>query len=174
MPQGQKTVIFDTSAINRLADDAEGRIITKGTVAGYRVRITATSIAEAAADPGARHRRQLFEVVKLLLSNGECILPFQWIINLLANEYAKQAQKSKWNSMDVRFLKAEQALHDNVFLDDAASKKIRQEDKVWGDEFEQIYRNERPAFDDIFAGYEKLECDTPAWPTCDTYIWPTW
>ncbi len=152
MQHGQKTVIFDTSAINRLANDADGRIIAKAIGAVHHLRITATSIAESAADPGTDHRRQLFEVFKLLLSNGQCTIPFQWIIERLAKTYFKRPENFEWNSIVIRFLDAERPLHEDVFHDHAESERIRHEDKAWAEEFEQIYKNERPPFDDIFAG----------------------
>jgi hypothetical protein len=74
-------LIFDTSAINALADDADVRPITEGICVVYHVGITETVLSEIVADPDEARRNSRLDVLKRLLACGKCVMPFHQIID---------------------------------------------------------------------------------------------
>ena len=82
-----RKLIFDTSAINKLAGDVDrGAIITAiGLI--YRIGITESAISEIVATRDETERKALLDVVKRLLAHGNCIMPFNWIIEHQAKAY---------------------------------------------------------------------------------------
>lgn len=161
MTNEKKTLIFDTSAINRLASDKQSDILTTVVNFGYQVRISTTSITECSADPDPEHRRQLFGVFKRLLPSANCIIPYQRIIEKHCQAFSSNRSGYDPRQVKIRFEQAEHALFEEVFLDDAESERIRTEDRTWGKEFEAIYKAEKPAFDELFADNDDKRPEFP-------------
>ena len=61
------TLIFDTSGINCLADDADSAALIAGLQSGFHVRLTFTSICEIIANTNGVRRQVLLAVCKRLL-----------------------------------------------------------------------------------------------------------
>ncbi|MDQ2843045.1 MAG: hypothetical protein M3Y72_18805 [Acidobacteriota bacterium] len=72
-----KKLIFDTSAINALADDPERSVILPGVRSAYLVGVTETAISEIAANADETRRIRLLGIVERLLRFGMCVIPFQ-------------------------------------------------------------------------------------------------
>ena len=70
------TIIFDTSALNKLANDGDVESLFAGIKAAYFVRITGTMIGELVATDSAERRQRLLAFERRLRSEGEIILAF--------------------------------------------------------------------------------------------------
>ena len=146
----RKTVIFDTSSINQLADDSTDSL-NRGVGIAYKVRVTGTSLAEVSATRNPVRRERLIRVLRLLLLDGICIKPYQWIMSISAKEYLKDRRRFRWDRLKLRFPEAEQAVARHELLDDHTSEQTRAENKAWGQGFEEMHRKERIDFDQYFS-----------------------
>jgi len=67
----RKRLIFDTTGINRFAEDRESADpLIAGLISGYIVRVTATNVEESIATDNPEKRSQLLEVCKELIKGG--------------------------------------------------------------------------------------------------------
>jgi len=87
MPTFLRKIIFDTSAINALEADKDLVAITQSLSVAYKVGIPETTVSEVIACPDEPERRRLLDVCKRLLKSGNCIMPFQWIVEEQAKAY---------------------------------------------------------------------------------------
>jgi hypothetical protein len=80
-------IIFDTSALNKLADDADSVGLMAHLASESTVRLTGTSVDEIGASPTPDRRRKLFSLCKRLLSAGCCILPHHLLCETLISAH---------------------------------------------------------------------------------------
>src|SRR6266566_194266 len=64
MPDVRPRIIFDTSALNALADEPESEAIVKSLGIGFRVRLSETSLAEIGATPRPERREELLALCR--------------------------------------------------------------------------------------------------------------
>src|SRR5438552_2680741 len=95
-------IIFDTSALNRLADDKDSTSLVAGVTTGFAVRLTGTNIDEIIANPSAGRRQQLLNLCKRLLSAGNCIQTYHLITKNLITQ-SLNSLPFDWRTLDVRF-----------------------------------------------------------------------
>src|SRR5260370_12051028 len=96
-------LIFDTSAINTLADDHASIALIGGINAGYFVRVPETVIAELVAVLNHKRRRRLFDVERRLRSEGEIIRPFAEIIRTSIKLFEANPGDFDWRTTPVSF-----------------------------------------------------------------------
>ncbi len=158
MINGKPTIIFDTSALNALADEADSLTILKGIGTGFAIRLSETNLAEVVGTKKTERREQLLAACQQLVSSGQCIRPFYWIVEQLSRQHARDSLNFDWRRIDLRFSECDDELARRAFLNDPdlsdEQRKYAHTDKQ---EFETIYRNARPAFERIFekAGAER-------------------
>ncbi len=145
-----RKLIFDTSAINKLAGDVDHDAIIAAIGLTYRIGITETAISELIATPDETERKALFDAVKSLLAHGNCIMPFNWIIEYQSKEYQKDPGGYKWNRLNVRVAAAEVEVARQEFLHDL-SEQTRREMKEWDKQYLKIFRDAKPAFQSLFV-----------------------
>jgi hypothetical protein len=145
-----RKLIFDTRAINKLAVDVDGDAIIRTLPLLYLVGITETSLSEIIATKNADGRTALLDVLKRLLACGKCIMPFNWIIEEQAKAYRGDSSGYDWRRLNVRVPMAEQEIARQEFLHDL-SEQTRREMKQWDKEFEKIFRDVKPAFQNLFV-----------------------
>lgn len=145
-----RKLIFDTSAINKLAADVDCDAIIKALSLLYRVGITETAISEIIATADEIHRKALLDVVKRLLANGNCIMPFNWIIEEQAKAYQHDTIGYDWKRLNVRVAAAEEEVARQEFLH-SMSEQTRREMKEWDKQYLNIFRDAKPAFQTLFA-----------------------
>ena len=69
----KKRLIFDTTGINRFAEDRKSADpLIAGLTSGYIVRVTATNVEESIATDNADKRNRLLEVCKDLIKGDGC------------------------------------------------------------------------------------------------------
>jgi hypothetical protein len=148
MPSRRK-LIFDTSAINALANDPDSAAITASLGAAYRVGITETVISEVIADPDAARRTGRFDLMKRLLGAGNCLMPFNWIIEEQAKSYVRDPSAYEWKRLDVRLRMGEEEIVRQEFIHSLSDETLLNQ-RHWENGFKAIFENARPAFQRIF------------------------
>jgi len=93
MRDAKKRLIFDASGLNALADDAESKAIAISLGIGFRVRLSETSLSEVGATTKAERRAQLLALCRHLLHAGECIRPYNWIIEAQTKLHANDPMR---------------------------------------------------------------------------------
>jgi len=142
-------LIFDTSAINELAKDADVRAITEGICVAYHVGITETVLSEIVADPDEARRNSRLDVLKRLLGCGECVMPFHRIIEAHAKAYQENPKEYDWRKLEVRFREAENEIARQEFLHTLSAETLAHNRKA-EDDFSELFANARPHFQKIF------------------------
>lgn len=145
-----RKLIFDTSAINKLAEDQDRHAIIAALGLLYHIGITETAISEIIATPDKIEREALLDVVKRLLAHGNCIMPFNWIIEHHAKAYQQASAGYDWKRLNVRVAAAEEEIARQEFLHDL-SDQTRTEMKEWDRQYLNIFRDAKLAFQSLFA-----------------------
>lgn len=151
MDTGRKKLIFDTSAINALASDADIDAIVRGLGFSYHVGITETVLAEVIADPDEAERRSLLKLLDRLLHPGNCMMPFQWIIEHQAKAYVQDKSGYDWRKLNVRFFAGEQEIFRQEIIHELGDE-ARASNKRWDRDFRAIFSTAKPAFQKLFEG----------------------
>ncbi len=147
-----KTILtFDTSAINRLTDDAGHEALLQGLKAGFYQRLTFTSISEVAQNSGAERRERLFGVCKQLLTSGDCLLPVGELLQKLVRAFDTDTATFEWCKVDVRLDEAVEAAVRSAAISDDLSEAAREEARPMKQLFESMLRDTKPAFDKVLA-----------------------
>jgi hypothetical protein len=157
------TLIFDTSSINRLADDPDSDALIAALRSGFHTRFTFTSVLEIIATTSGECRRKLAGVCKRLLCSGDCIDPQNEIIRKMVERF-EQPSPFDWREVDVRFRDAEKeiARRDN-FSDDLAEKE-REDARASNRTFVKFYADAKPAFDRLYeAGTDRPPISVSEW-----------
>ena len=150
-------LIFDTSAINKLAADLDRDAIIQTLPLLYLVGITETLISEIIATKNLDDRMELLDVLKRLLSCGKCIAPFNSIIEEQAKAYQRDASGYDWRLLNLHVPMADQEIARQEFLHEL-SEQTREEMKQWDRQFQTIFRDAKVAFQNLFLAQE-------AWPS---------
>lgn len=145
-----RKLIFDTSALNKLAADVDWAAIIKAWELLYHIGITETAISEIIATEDETHRKALLDVVKRLLAHGNCIMPFNWIIEEQTKAYQSDSAGYDWKRLNVRVTAAEHEVARQEFMHDM-SEQTRREMKEWDKQYLNIFRNAKPAFQSLFV-----------------------
>jgi hypothetical protein len=143
-------LIFDTSALNALADDPSSLAIVKSLGLGFTVRLSETNLAEIAATSDPTRRGLLLDVCKRMVYAGECIRPYNWIIEKLSKAHARYGARFDWRDLSIRGPELEEELGHGRFLGkDEFAEEILKDFEARSEEFEAVYKNARPEVDPI-------------------------
>lgn len=144
------TIIFDTSAINRLANDLEFGVLFAGIKSAFFVRITETSISEIVANGDAAKRTRLLAVLRTLLTDGECVQPFQLVIQEINRRFEVNPTGFNWRHISVRFPQAEYEIARQAITSDELATVQREQLRTLDKDFERMFAEMRPSFDALF------------------------
>jgi hypothetical protein len=142
---------FDTSAINRLADDPAHEGLIDGLVSGFFLRLTFASVNEVAQTSAGERRERLVRICKQLLSSGDCLLPVGELLQKLVRAFDTDTVSSEWREVDVRLDEAVEAAVRSAAISDDLSAAAREEAEPMKQLFEKILDDTKPAFDKVFA-----------------------
>src|SRR5579863_1448996 len=106
-PVHRPVLIFDTSAINKLADDPHSSSLGAGIRSAFFTRFTETNISEIVATANESRRDHLLNSVQSLMSHAHCVHPYQWIIDQQAAMFDKSPLHFDWRKLNIRFLGCE-------------------------------------------------------------------
>ncbi len=140
---------FDTSAVNRLADDPEQSSLLAGVQASFWFRLTGDCIGEIVATNDTARRKLLLDLSKLLLTVGECLLPHAELLESVAKQHATTTGL-KWDTVPVRCREFEDEIARQEIVDDNIAAEQRPFSAEVGSEFAQIYERARPHFQKLF------------------------
>jgi len=121
-------IIFDTTVINRFADEREAaEPLIAGLNSGYAVRVTATNVEESVATPDSEKRHQLLEVCRQLIKGegGEIIRPFHWIIEELIEQFERTG-RADWQNTRLRLPDYEREVVLREIINDEWSARERE------------------------------------------------
>jgi hypothetical protein len=148
---GNPVVIFDTSALNELADDRDSAFLTAGLTAGFAVRLTGTNVEEIAATSSADRRQRLLGICRRLLSAGDCILPHHLLVEKLIADFQK-AMPFEWESISMRFPEYEDEIARQEIINDQLAKEQRDHLRSSQSAFAKIFEEARPEFEKLYQG----------------------
>jgi hypothetical protein len=122
---------FDTSALNRLADEYGKRDLSciSTIQSGYEVLLPELATGELYATGKFERRKALYEVCRELLNNGCCISPAHWLISSLVKRHYQDPTKFDWSIVPWRCHADEKQIREGTILDDevlATSQRKRQ------------------------------------------------
>lgn len=155
VPDNRPILTFDTSAINRVADDPDCEALIDGLGVGFHPRLTFTSVGEIIATANRDRRESLLRVCKRMLSVGDCIDPQHEIIRKMIEGFEADATLD-WTEVYVRFPEAEQEIIRSETFDDELSKQEREEARQHDREFSQVYEGAKAPFDRLFASSSEM------------------
>jgi hypothetical protein len=151
---GIPVVIFDTSAINHLSKEGHCSGLVAALRHGFYTRVLATNFEEVAATVRSEERRALLiSVVRSLFAGGDCILPFNWLLEGHIEEFEKNPDYD-WQKVAVCPPSlAEAVLHDENFFSDELANQQFSVARQLQDQFEAPFDRLRPEFEEIFHMY---------------------
>ncbi len=132
-------LILDTSGINRLAADSESTNLLTAVRASFFVRVTESSLSEIVATRDPALRKQLLECLRRLCSEGDCIIPYQWIIVRLIRSFRDQPSSFDWRKVPVRFPECEAEIVRQEIINEELAARQRQRAQILSHGFEAIY-----------------------------------
>jgi hypothetical protein len=147
--QSKPPLIFDNSAINRLADDPQRGLLQLGIRAGFCFRLTGDTFGEVVATTDASRRKFLLDLCKHLVTAGDCLLPHDELLKNVIKEHSK-GDSYDWRAVGIRCKEYEDELARQEFIDDSIAAEQRRFSADVGNEFAQIYEHARPHFQKLF------------------------
>lgn len=147
--QGKPTLIFDTSAVNRLADDCDRGRLEAGVRAGLWFRLAGDTLGEVVATPDTVRRKLLLNLCKRLLSAGDCLLPHDEVLKGLIQQHAKNSSFD-WETVPVRCEEFERELALQEIIDDKIAREQSRFACEVGNGFAKIYEDAGPRFKKLF------------------------
>jgi hypothetical protein len=148
----RKRLIFDTTGINRFAEDRKSADpLIAGLTSGYIVRVTATNVEESIATENPEKRNRLLEVCKELIKGvgGEIIRPFHWITEELIEHFEKNGTVN-WQAISLRLPAYEREIVLREVIDDEMSAQERVHAANVKATFETVFTDARPHFEELF------------------------
>lgn len=156
--QGRPTLIFDTSAINHLADDNERPVLEAGIKAGFWFRLNGDSFGELVATTDSGRRKKLLDVCRRLLLRGDCLLPHDEALRELVKQYA-EGNSFYWKTAFVRCREYEKEIACLQFIDEEIARKQRDFAREVKNGFSNIYNCARPHFQELFRKHSETPPD---------------
>jgi len=148
----RKRLIFDTSGINRFAEDRKSADpLIAGLISGYVARVTATNVEESIATDNPEKRSRLLEVCKELIKGegGEIIRPFHWITEELITEFERNGAVN-WGNISLRLPAYEREVALQEVIDDDVAAQERAPAANVKSTFETVFTDARPHFEELF------------------------
>ncbi len=142
-------LIFDTSAVNALADDPESGVVLAGLRCAHLVGVTESVIAEIAANSSEIRRIELLGIAERLLKFGMCLLPFHVIVEEQANAYLANHRDYDWRDVNVRFCEAEGEVVRQKIIHQISTETLETQRK-WDKEFNELFSGAKQAIQRVF------------------------
>jgi hypothetical protein len=108
-------------------------------------------MSEVAQNSGDERRDSLFQVCKLLLASGDCLLPVGELLRKLVRAFDTDTSTFEWREVDVRLDEAVEAAVRSAVISDDLSAAAREEAEPMKQLFRRILDDTKPAFDRVFA-----------------------
>ncbi len=149
----------DTSAINRLTHPESAPLIA-GLRAGFRPRLTFTSISEVIATESSFRRKELIDVCRHLLSVGDCIdLPHEILKKMVAG--FESAPSLNWREVPVDFSPAQDYIARGCDFDEGHAQQEREEAHASEKTFTAVYAEAKAEFDQMAVKLAAVQARMP-------------
>ena len=149
-------LIFDTSAINKLTAETDLPALAAGLTTAYSTRLTGSNISELVATTTSEKRGLLLDTCLRLLVCGDCIDPFNWIVEKHVQVFDRNPEPYEWTAVNVRNRVMEDEIVRRTLIDDEIARQERESATETKESFEDVFCSMRPGFDQIFsAGTER-------------------
>jgi len=96
-------------------------------------------------------RRQLLDTCQRLLASGDCIDPFNWIVEKHIRAFHQNPEEYDWKRVDVHCCEIEQEVVRRTLINDELARLERESATETKQSFEDIFCSMRPAFDEVFS-----------------------
>jgi len=152
MPE-KPIIVFDTSALNKLAKEADALPLAAGLRAGYRVCLTAMSVDELLASKSVQEKAEFFQQCRKISPDGiVCLMPTGMLLRQMVASYSQQPDRFDWRKINVRIKEYEDALSrfEDFLLDEKLAEEQRGFAKQTSATFEKWFRNLRPQLQTIY------------------------
>lgn len=154
----KQIVIFDTSAINALADERSASL-EASLKAAFFFRQTETTVAEIAATQRLERRIELLNLCRRLLPAGECICPYHWIVQQMTLTHKLNPADFDWKAVDIVFPALNRELIQDEIFDDELAKVQQPHAAQQNREFVSTFGSARDSLAEIF---EQLPSEQPS------------
>lgn len=151
MVSRKPTLVFDTSVINQLTAENDFPALAAGLTAAYFIRLTGSNIGELVATTRSEKREQLLDTCQRLLASGECIDPFNWIVEKHTKAFDQNPRQYDWKKVNVYNCAIEQEVIRRAFIGDELARQEKEGATEAKGSFEKIFCSPRPAFDKTFS-----------------------
>jgi hypothetical protein len=154
MASRKPILIFDTSVVNRLASEPEFPAIAAGLRTAYWIRLTESNISELVATSDSDTRNALLGTCQRLLASGDCIDPFNLVVEKHTKEFDQNPAAYDWTRINVQNRDLETAIVDRTLFDDELAEQQRNSARETNESFEDMFNSTRADFDAMFAAGE--------------------
>jgi len=140
------TIIFDTSALNAIAAETASPADLEKLSTQFFVRLTETNLAEVGATSRAELREQLLKLCRRIGigKHGECIKPYNWIIEELTRDHSRYPSIFDWRKIPLRSPAMERELASGAFLGKPdAAEAMRDDARASDEEFQNLFKAAR-------------------------------
>ncbi len=144
-------LVFDTSVINQLSAEKDFSALAAGLTTAYHVRLTGSNISELVATTKPQKRGRFLDTCQRLLVSGECIDPFNWIIEKHIKAFEGDPIQYDWKRVNVRNREIEQEIIRRTLFDDEMARQEKGSAMEAKETFEDIFGSMRQGFDRIFS-----------------------
>jgi hypothetical protein len=115
-------LVFDTSAINQLTSEKEFPALAAGLTTAYSTRLTGSNISELAATQTSEKRERLLDTCQRLLAAGDCIDPFNWIVEKQIKTFDLNPMSYDWRKINVRNCAIDEQIVRRTLFDDELAR----------------------------------------------------
>ena len=150
MTDERKIISFDTSGVNRLADDPDSDALIAGFTVGYFIRLPFTVVSEIIATSSGERRKRLLTVCRKLFAAGDCIEPHHEILKIMVRRFEASEPLDVAN-VNLRMIVAENEILRAENFDDGLAAQEREENRNNDKIFCKVYDDARKPFDDVAA-----------------------
>ncbi len=148
-------IIFDTSAVNWLLQEPDLPAILAGLRSGFFVRVMTNTFLEIAATSSAEQRGALASLGTTLCSMGECILPFNWLLEAHIKNFDSN-DGYDWRQVHISPPRLQDLIaRGGMFTDDDLATAERECSVQLQNEFEEPFNGLRPKYKRIFESVGK-------------------
>lgn len=142
-------IIFDTSGVNWLLAEKDLPAILLGLRCGFFVRVMANTFSEIAATRSGDQRAPLVSLAKELCSMGQCVLPFNWLLEAHIKTFDSNARYD-WRRVPISTAHLQDLVARGEFFTDELAIAERECLVQLQSDFEKPFRGLRPEYKRIF------------------------
>jgi hypothetical protein len=143
-------LVFDTSVINQLAAEKDFPALAAGLTTAYSIRLTGSNVSEVVATTQSAKRQRLLDTCQRFLASGDCVDPFNWIVEKHIKAFDQNPKQYDWKKVNVGNRKIEDQIIRRTFFDDELARQEKDSATEAKVSFENIFCSMRPGFDEIF------------------------